>query len=157
MKLHIRNILIPACLSLFVAPLSIMAQPPPDLEVVDIKFTHNANRGMDSSYFFGASASDTFASQMTSYHVREISALFQNTGTKPIKSVNWECLLFRDAQETELARIYSFHSRKELLPGKSLRLKKSGYNLQTSPYKRFRVTRIEYADGTIWQGTKTKK
>lgn len=157
MKLHIRNILIPACLFLFIAPLSIIAQTPPDLEVFDIQFTDNVDRGMNSSYFFGASASDTFASQMTSYHVREISALFRNTSTKPIKSVKWEYILFRDAQETELARIYRFHSKKMLLPGKSLRLKKSGYSLQTSDHKKVRVTRIAYADGTVWQGTKTKK
>jgi hypothetical protein len=157
MKLHIKNILIPACLFLFIAPLSIVAQTPPDLEVFDPQFTPSTTRGFDSAYFYGTSSIDRFPSQMTSYHVREISAVFWNTGTKPIKSVKWEYILFRDAQETELARVYRFHSERKLLPGESRRFRKYGLSLQTSDYKKVRVTRIEYADGTVWQGTKTKK
>jgi hypothetical protein len=32
-----------------------------------------------------------------------------------------------------------------------------GYHLQNSPYEQARVTRIKYADGTMWQGAKTQK
>jgi hypothetical protein len=151
------NILIAACLFVFIAPLSIMAQNPPDLEVFDPQFNYSASRGFDKAYFYGTSPVDKFPSQTFSYHVREISARFWNTGTKPIKSVKWEYLLFKDAQETELARVYRIHSKRKLLPGESHRLSKYGFNLQTSSHVKVRVTRIDYGDRTFWQGTNTKK
>ena len=110
------NRLIAACLFVFIAPLSIIAQTPPDLEVFDPQFTSSTTRGFDKSYFYGTRSVDSFPSQMTSYHVREISARFWNTGTKPIRSVKWEYILFKDAQEAELARIYRVHSKRKLHP-----------------------------------------
>lgn len=151
MRLNTKNKLIAPCLFLLLAPLSLMAQSPADLDVFDIQFIGNVDRAGST---YSSDASGTFSARED---IREISAIFHNTGTKPIKSVRWEYLVFRDAQQTDLARIYKFESKKELAPGESRRLRKSSYRLLNTPYKKIRVTRIKYADGTVWRGTTTKK
>lgn len=158
MQLNMRNTLSAACLFLFMLPLTVMAQSPADLEVLDIQFEANFERA-GSTYSSDASvgSSQRITSPWNKNHSGEISAIFRNKGTKPIKSVKWEYLLYRDAQETDLARLYRFQSNKRILPGESKRLKKSGYDLKHSAYKKIRVIRIDYADGTVWRGTPTKK
>ena len=158
MQISMRNTLSAACLFLFMAPLTMMAQSPADLEVLDIQFEANFERA-GSTYSSDASVgpSQRITSSWNKTHSGQISAIFRNKGTKPIKSVKWEYLVFRDAQETDLARVYRFHSKKAILPGESKRLKKTGYTLVHTAYKKVRVTRIDYGDGTVWRGTTTKK
>jgi len=137
-------------------PLSIVAQNAPGLEISDLQFTYDVNRRFNQRGSIWDQI-DHDSPTVTEYPVQELSALFRNIGTKAIKSVWWECLSFRDASEMEVARVYSVNSKTTLLPGETIRLRKSGYNLQTSPYKKVRITRVEYLDGTIWHATKMKR
>lgn len=157
MQLNMRNTLGAACLFLFMAPLTMTAQSPVDLEVSDIQFTADFERS-GSTYSSDASVgpSQRITPSWNKNHSGQISAIFRNKGTKAIKSVKWEYLLYRDTQGTDLARLYRFQSNKRILPGESKRLKKGGYDLKHSAYKKIRVTRIDYADGTVWRGTPTK-
>jgi hypothetical protein len=86
-----------------------------------------------------------------------VSALFRNTGSKSIKSVSWEYIVFKDADEQEILEVYRARSRREILPGESVRLEREGYHLKNSPYVKARVSRIDYADGTVWQGARANR
>src|SRR5688500_5002618 len=93
MQFNLRNALSVACLVLFTAPLTMMAQSPADLEVFDIQFEANFKRP-GSTYSSDASVgpSQRITSSWNKTHSGEISAIFRNKGTKPIKSVKWEYL-----------------------------------------------------------------
>jgi hypothetical protein len=141
---------------LFIAPVSIAAQQnAPGLEASDPRFRYDVNAGVDLAVSFSGKQPSPMTT-VTSSPVQEVSALFLNTGSKPIKSVAWEYVVFKDAERTKILRVHSIRSDRTILPGESVRLKMEGYHLQTSPYEKARVTRIKYADGTIWQGAKTK-
>src|SRR6476620_1202446 len=107
MQLNFSYTLSAAWLFLFMAPLTMMAQSPADLDVFDIQFRDDFE-GPGSTYLSDASAgaSERIPRSWSKDHWGEISAIFRNKGAKPIKSVKWEYLLFRDAQKTDLARIY---------------------------------------------------
>ncbi len=153
MKIQTRTLLLAASLFLLIASLSVVAQAPPDLEITDLQLTYDVNRRFDLHGNFSGKT-DLSIPSITAYPVQELSALIRNTGMKSIRSVIWECLLFKDAGETKLARVYRVRAQTLLFPGESVRLRKSGYNLLTSPYQKARITRIEYTDGTFWQGKK---
>jgi hypothetical protein len=146
-----------ALVFLFVAPVSVVAQESaPGLEASDPRFRYDVNAGRDLvSRFSGMHPAPM--TTVTSSPVQEVSALFLNTGSKPIKSVSWEYVVFKDAERKAILRVHSIRSNRTILPGESVRLSMEGYHLQNSPYERARVTRVEYADGTVWQGAKTKR
>ena len=140
---------------LFIAPLSIVAQNLPDLEVSDLQWTHDA----DARFRLRSSSSAraNLSSTVTTFGIQEVSALFRNTGKKTIKSVTWEYILYSDAKKTQVLHIYTSRNDTMLLPGETVRLRNTGYGLQESQYKTARITRINYTDGSVWQGTKTKR
>lgn len=164
MKIQNLEILVVAWVILFIAPISILAQGLPHLEVSDPQSRYDVNSRFN---LHTANSTTSARSPLTITHpVGEVSALFRNTGTKPIKSITWEYLFFKDATETELLKIYTSSAKTVLLPGESVRLRKQGYKLEpilpirkmnTAPYKKARVIKIEYSDGTIWQGVKSKR
>lgn len=155
MKPQTRVIIIAVLAFLISLPLSVIAQNPLGLEVSDPQWTYDAyDRFRPRS---AASARVDIGSAVTTPGVQEISALFRNTGSKTIKSVAWEYILFKDAKETHIQRIYTSRNEMVIPPGESIRLRKSGFGLQHSQYVKIRVTRIAYMDGTLWQGTKTKR
>jgi hypothetical protein len=150
-----------ALVFLFVVPASVVAQGAPGLEASDPRFRYDVNAGRDP--FMRVSGMRPFpVTTVTSSPVQEVSALFRNTGAKPIKSVSWEYVIFKDAEQKNILRIHSIRSNRTILPGEAVRLKMEGYHLegyhlQNSPYEQARVTRVKYADGTVWQGAKTKR
>ena len=91
----------------------------------------------------------------------EVSALFRNTGPKAVKSVTWKYVFYKDERRTEPLATYTFSSGKTILPGASARLKESVSALsgprQWTNYHAVLVTRIRYADGTVWQAAGSKK
>ncbi|HEX8457506.1 MAG TPA: hypothetical protein VF656_09430 [Pyrinomonadaceae bacterium] len=146
-----------ACLFLFIVPLAIAAQTPSDLEVSDARFIYDVNASVGPSGGYSNSGGGLPATTVTDSPVQQVSALFRNTGTRAIKSVAWEYVVYKDASEQEILKVYSVRSNRTILPGASVRLAKEGYHLKHSPHETARVTRIEYADGTVWQGAKTKR
>lgn len=151
------GIMVVSVLVLFIAPVLGFALKPPDFEVSDPQFAYDVNARFRPSTQLFAKDNITDSKGTTNWIVQERSALFHNTGTKTVESVTWEYILYRDAAKTDLARVYTIRNRTKILPGESLRLKKAVYSMTTSPYKNARIVRIEYADGTIWKGTKTSK
>ncbi len=154
--MKLRNKLVAAWVFLFIVPVSISAQSAPDVEVSDARSAYDVNAALaPSGAFSGKQASP--ATTVTDSPVQQVSALFRNTGSKPIKSISWEYIIFKDASEKKILEVYSAQNERKILPGESVRLTKEGYHLRHSPHEKARVTRIEYADGTEWQGAKTKR
>lgn len=151
-----RHKLLTALVVLFVVPASIAAQSAPALEVSDPRFRYDVNAGLDPAISFSGKQPSPMTT-VTSSPVQEVSALFLNTGAKPIKSVSWEYVVYKDAGQRQILRVHSINSNRTILPGEAVRLKMEGYHLQHSPYEKARVTRVEYADGTVWRGAKTKR
>ena len=164
MNKQTRTILLVAGAILLVAPISILAQGLPHLEVSDPQVRYDVNSRFNL-HTAGSTTSQRSPLTITQ-PIGEVSALFYNTGTKTIKSVTWEYLFFKDSTETKLLKIHTSRAKTVLPPGDSIRLRKEGYNLEprlpirkmnTAPYKKARVIRIEYEDGTIWHGGKTRR
>ena len=155
MKMQNRLTLIVASMVLLITLFSVRAQDPPVLEVSDPQFTYDVNASLNSRGAYSGK-SPIPATTVAASPVQEVSALFRNKGTKIIKSIAWEYVVFDDAKETKVRHVYRIRSDKTLLPGESVRLGKEGYHLHYSQYRKARVTRIEYKDGTIWQGAQTK-
>jgi hypothetical protein len=163
MRIQTKEILVVACLVL-IAPISILAQGGSPLEVSDPQVGYDVNSRFN---LHTANSTTSARSPLTITHpIAEVSALFRNTGAKTIKSVTWEFLFFKDLTETELLKIHTSRTRTVLLPGESVRLRKVGYRLEPilpirkvniAPYKKARVIQIQYADGTIWHGDKTRR
>ena len=88
----------------------------------------------------------------------------KNTGSKQIKTVDWDYVFFDSGTEHETGRL-QVTSDEKIGPGKSKGIKiytsrapaatVSAYNLndkQRNPLtEQVIITRIEYADGTVWQ------
>jgi hypothetical protein len=91
----------------------------------------------------------------------EVSALFRNTGRKTIRSVTWKYIFYKDKQRTDVLATYTFSSGKRIEPGASARLKESVSALsgprRWTDYHGVIVSRIQYADGTVWRSAKGKK
>lgn len=152
----LRNKLLISVVFLLVAPVSIAAQEgAPGLEVSDPRFRYDVNAGVDPLVSFSGRQPSPMTT-VTDSPVQEVSALFLNTGAKAIKSVSWEYIVFKDAEEKKILRVHSIRSDRVILPGESVRLKMEGYRLQNSQYEKARVTEIKYADGNVWRGTRTK-
>lgn len=137
---------------LLVVPASASAQDPPGLGVSDPQFTYDVNAKLrfKGSHEGKAPAPATTA---TSSPVQRVSALFRNLSAKSIRSVEWEYVTFEDAGQTKVGHVYSIRSKTAILPGESARLWKEGYSLDNSQYRKARVTRVEYEDGTTWLST----
>jgi hypothetical protein len=156
MKSQSKSLLVAVSMFMLAMSVSVKAQIAPDLEVSAPRFVYDVNANFESRTPSNGKRPIP-ATTVTNSPVQQVSALFRNTGTKSIKSIGWECLIFKDAQETEVLHIYTMRSKTTLLPGQTVRLEKLGYHLKNSKHIRARVTQIEYDDGTIWQGAKTKR
>ncbi|HEV2828525.1 MAG TPA: hypothetical protein VGW76_13080 [Pyrinomonadaceae bacterium] len=88
----------------------------------------------------------------------------KNTGSKRIKSLSWDYIVIEPANEGQLAH-HNFRSAKKISPGKTQQLSEFsvappsrvvnvGVVNKTkgeSPVEGVIITRIEYADGSLWQ------
>ena len=85
----------------------------------------------------------------------EVSALFSNTGRTAVKSVTWSYVFYKDERRSEVLSSYKFRSGKRIEPGASVRLKEGVSALskprQWTNYQGVLISRIEYADGTVWR------
>jgi len=62
--------------------------------------------------------------------------------------------VYKDSDPAKEVRIYRFRSKTQLGPGESQVLSKEGLGIHFSRHVKGRVTRVEYADGTVWQRAK---
>jgi hypothetical protein len=90
-------------------------------------------------------------------------ARVRNTGTKKIKALDWE-YVFADAFDGSVVARHRFHSPVRMAPGKEAKLSEFAVAAPTkvvnakaieqnpdAPYaEQVRITRIEYADGSVW-------
>jgi len=146
MKLRIGSVLVfVAWVSLLAAPVSAKAQNPPNVEVSDLKWTHDVNRDHRLKGYYERSPvpSPEF--------MQQVSATFRNVGTKPVKSVTWEYAVYEDSDPAKLVRVYKFHNKALLRPGESKRLSKEGLGIQNRLRVEARVVKIAYEDGTVWR------
>lgn len=87
----------------------------------------------------------------------------KNTGTKPIKAIDWDYIFFEPDSEHEIGR-HQFASDEKISPGKTKQLEVliktpptrtiSVYALSKDEHLRVQgrvvIVRIEYADGSVW-------
>ncbi|HEX8457432.1 MAG TPA: hypothetical protein VF656_09060 [Pyrinomonadaceae bacterium] len=86
----------------------------------------------------------------------ELAAVFRNTGERAITSVSWEFLFFEDEQQTKLMLRHKYRDGKRILPGEQVRLEHVALKGAATPHKAVRITRVAYADGTVWQAARAK-
>jgi len=91
----------------------------------------------------------------------------QNSGSKRIKSLDWRLLLIVDKNSTKEIYSYAIHSNKDIRPGEKVTL--DGWIRNESikavskqrekglTKERVDITRVVYADGSIWEGDKPLK
>ncbi len=91
-------------------------------------------------------------------------ARVRNAGTKRITALDWEYVFTDTVDHRTIAR-HSFHSRVRIAPGKETKVSEFTIAAPTkvvsakavernpdAPYsEQVRITRIEYADGSVWQ------
>ena len=131
-----------------------VAQQSANLEVSNPQFVDDVNRKLNVYNTNGSTASKLAPIVMGVY--QEAAALFRNTGSKPIKGVVWEFISYKDAARTKVQSIVTSRSKSVISPGESVRLSKVGRLLNHTQFNEAKVVSIEYEDGTIWKGTKTK-
>jgi hypothetical protein len=134
-----------AWVSLLVASVPAAAQNSPDVEVSDLQWTHDVNRERRLKGYYSRSPDPS------PDFVQKVSATFRNVGTKPVKSLTWEYIVYEDSDPTKVVRIYKFRSKTLLRPGESANLSKVGIGIQYRRHVEARVIKVEYADGTVWQ------
>ena len=137
-----------AWVSLLAAPVPAVAQNPPDIEVSDLQWTHDVNRDHRLKGYYARSPAPS------PDFVQQVSATFRNVGTKPVKSVTWEYVVYEDTDPARVVRVYKFHTKALLRPGESERLSKQGLGIQHRRHVEARVVRVEYGDGTVWRRAK---
>jgi hypothetical protein len=150
MKERIGSLLVfVSCVSLLVLSVPAVAQNAPDVEVSDLQWTHDVNRGHRLKGYYPRSPAPS------PDFVQKVSATFRNVGTKPVKSLTWEYIVYEDSDPSKVVRTYKFRSKTRLRPGESERLSKVGLGIQYRRQVEARVIKVEYADGTVWQVTKS--
>lgn len=146
--------IIKLALFLLILPVVAAAQTPSDLEVSDPQNAWNIYSKWNFRY---ANSSAGDVNPFTVQPTQAISALFRNTGTKSIKKVSWQFIGYKDAAQMKIKFLYTVKNKTEILPGDSLRLRSVGVYPDYSLHTQAKIFRIEYADGSVWEGTRAKK
>ena len=126
-----------------------------DVEVSNPKFVWN----IYGTYGIGQFSSSPAGSRagLSFDPLQEISADFRNTGTKTIRKISWEFISHKADNPAKIDYIYSVESKEQIAPGETVRLSKTGVFWGRGVNVQARVFRVEFADGTVWEGTKTRK
>ena len=90
-------------------------------------------------------------------------ATVKNTSAKAIKSIEWEYIFFDPDGGKELKR-YKLQSKQQVEPGATAALVKEvaispdeNTHHITAGRQRVEITRVEFADGTVWRREEEKK
>jgi hypothetical protein len=130
----------------------VAAQTSANVEVSDPQFVWDVNR----KFNFQRANSSNPRAPLSPDPVQEISASFRNTGTKTIKKISWEFITHKADAPTKIEYVHTVNSKREIAPGETVRLSKTGIFWGRSVNLEARVFRIEYADGTVWEDARTK-
>lgn len=123
------------------------------VEVSNPKFVWNIYGG----YNIGQSPSISGSRAGLSFDpLQEISADFRNSGAKAIKKISWEFIAHKIDDPAKIEYVYTVNSNRAIAPGETVRLNKTGVFWARGSNLQARVFRVEYADGSVWEGTKTK-
>lgn len=150
---HIRPLMISLLLG---AGTSALPQDAPGLEVSDLRW--ESSNAIHPSRYNTPTDRGQAANVLPS---SEASALFRNTGRKVIKSVTWKYVFYKDPQHIEVAARCTFRTRKRIDPGGEVRLKESVFSTSEprtwTDYHAVAISRIVYADGSVWNTEAGKK
>jgi hypothetical protein len=91
----------------------------------------------------------------------------QNSGSKRIKSIDWRLILIAGENSTKQIYSYGLHSNRTIRPGEKITLVGWIRNQSIKAISKQRekglakervdITRIQYSDGSIWEGDKPLK
>lgn len=106
----------------------------------------------------GRTGMTTSVKRNTRYVFKYVSKLtLKNSGAKAVKSVEWEHLFVEREGGKELKR-YRFQAKQRISAGSSQTVSKEVYVKPdestrhiTDGVQKVRVTRVEFADGTVWR------
>src|SRR5215475_3768176 len=87
---------------------------------------------------------------------KETYALVKNVGGKTTKAVDWEYIFFSDADDQKELKRYKFHTKIKIAPGDTKFLSKDVDKKAASKRQKVNIIRIEYTDGSVWQGAEAK-
>jgi hypothetical protein len=112
----------------------------------------------------GRSGSTLSMKRGTNYVFKYTARLtVRNSGAKAVKSVEWDHVFFNPDGGKELKR-YHLQSKQQVAPGSTQALSKEvligpDENTRhiTAGRQRIRLTRVEFADGTVWRAEEEKK
>ncbi len=149
----LRNKFMMLSVLIFSSVFCVSAQTASDVSVSNPQFIYDVNRKFN---FISANWTSSDRAPFGVEVVQEISAVFRNNSAKTIKRISWEFITYKDAAKTKIQYIYTSRHKTELLPDTEIRLSKTGRFWGNSAFLEAKVFRIEYADGTFWDGTKTK-
>lgn len=139
------------------------AAAPPDVAVLGFEWKY---AGYDRAETVKDNESSTTDDHSTAYKVTRgtvyvfkytARATLKNAGTKAIKSVSWD-YVFTDEKERKELRRYRLQSKRQILPGETQTVT-AGLGLDpkektrhiTTGKQSVELTRIEYADGSVWR------
>lgn len=156
MKTVMGLILLTSFASLFLISYSASAQDAPNLEATDPLWRPSATVRA-STHRIPVDRGQAANNPPTS----EVTALLRNTGQKAIDAVTWKYVFYKDKQRTEILAAYTFHSRKRIEPGASVRVKESVFATseprEWTNHQGVLISRIKYADGTEWRAVEGRK
>jgi len=133
--------------------IGVSAQTAANVEVSDPQFVWNVY----SKYNIGTANSTSSNRAALSFDpVQEISAGFRNTGTKAIQKISWEFITHKVGEPKKIEYVYTVNSKRAIAPSETVRLSKTGVFWGRGVNLEARVVRVEYADGSVWEGARTK-
>jgi hypothetical protein len=147
-KMRIGFVLMTVALVALLAPVVAVAQDQPDVEVSNLQWQHDVNKNYRVRGNFSRSPAPS------PDFMQEVSADFRNAGTRTVKFVTWEYVVYADSDTTKEFRTYKFRSKAPLRPGESMRLSKQGVGIQYGRRVEARIVRVDYADGSVWRRAK---
>lgn len=137
--------------------------PAPDVAVLSFEWKY---AGYDRAETVKDNESSASADPSTTYKITRgtlyvfkytAKATMKNTGAKAIKSVSWD-YVFTDEKERKELKRYRFQSKQQILPGETQALT-VGIGLDPKEKTRYittgkqsvEITKLEYADGSVWK------
>jgi hypothetical protein len=138
-------------------------QSPPGVEVISFDWKYEGYAPVEIVRS-GKSAMTTSVKRTTSYVFKYTArANVKNTSGRAIKSIEWD-YYFDDPEGGKELRRFHFQSKQQIAPDAALSLTKEtlippdeSTRFITAGKQRVQITRIEFADGTIWRLEDEKK
>jgi hypothetical protein len=138
-------------------------QSPPGVEVVGFEWKYDGYQPVE--IVRDSKSGVTTSVKRTTAYVFKYTArvTVKNTGARAIKSVEWE-YFFDDPEGGKELKRFRFQSKQQVAPDATVVLSKEALippdqntRYITTGKQRVRLTRVEFADGTVWRLEEEKK